>query len=168
DAADGDGPHRGLALARSLAQVTYRTDEVFNERFGRRVVERDEFELWNRFSVEGYLDYHGLKLARRFDANSYLLLAKAMDLHDIGRGRGGVESALSRIRCPVMTMSIRSDALYPPYQQWLIRDVLQSLGRPAEDVSIDSPHGHDAFLIEIEQVGAAVRSFLDRLEDQGG
>src|SRR5690606_4781023 len=79
DAADGDGPHRGLALARSLAQVTYRTDEVFNERFDRRVVERDEFQLWNRFSVEGYLDYHGLKLARRFDANSYLLLAKAMD-----------------------------------------------------------------------------------------
>jgi homoserine O-acetyltransferase len=168
DAADGDGPHRGLALARQMAQVTYRTDEVFNERFGRHTVERDEFDLWNRFSVEGYLDYHGLKLVRRFDANSYLHLAKAMDLHDIGRSRGGVEAALGRIRCPVLTMSISSDALYPPYQQHLIRDVLQWLGADADDVCIESPHGHDAFLIEVEQVGSALKRFLERVEDERG
>jgi homoserine O-acetyltransferase len=168
DAADGDGPHRGLALARQMAQVTYRTDQVFNERFGRQAVDHDEFELWHRFSVEGYLDYHGMKLVRRFDANSYLHLSKAMDLHDISRSRGGVESALSRIRCPVLTMSISSDALYPPYQQRLIRDVLQSIGTDADDVCIESPHGHDAFLIEVEQVGAAVTQFLERVEDGRG
>jgi homoserine O-acetyltransferase len=168
DAPDGEGPHRGLALARSLAQVTYRSDEVFNERFGRQVVETDEFDLWQRFSVEGYLDYHGLKLVRRFDANSYLRIAKAMDLHDVGRDRGGVESAMSRIRCPVRTMSIDSDALYPPYQQRLICDVLSWLGTPADDVTIESPHGHDAFLIETDQVGAALRELLEKVEADDG
>ena len=77
-------------MARMVAQITFRTDDVFTDRFGREVVEPlDGFTLWQRFQVERYLEYHGDKLARRFDANSYLLLTKAMDLHDIGRGRGG-------------------------------------------------------------------------------
>jgi homoserine O-acetyltransferase len=168
DAPDGEGPHRGLALARELAQVTYRSDSVFNERFGRQVVESDEFDLWHRFSVEGYLDYHGLKLVRRFDANSYLRIAKAMDLFDLGRNRGGVEAALTRIQCPVRTMSIDSDALYPPYQQHLIGEVLAWLGTPADDVTIRSPHGHDAFLIETEQVGLALSDFLEKVEAHDG
>lgn len=161
DAQPGQGPHRGLAVARQLAQVTYRSDSVFNERFGRKVVEPlDQFHLWQRFDVEGYLDYHGLKLVRRFDANSYLVIAKAMDLHDIGRDRGGMEAALGRIDCPVLTMSIDSDALYVAYQQHLIRDVLDSLDTRAEDVTIRSTHGHDAFLIETAQVGRALDRFL--------
>src|SRR5699024_619426 len=101
DAEPGDGPHEGLATARMLAQITYRTDDVFTDRFGREPVEElDGFSLWQRFQVERYLEYHGDKLVRRFDANSYLMLAKAMDLHDVGRGRGGTEAALARIRCP--------------------------------------------------------------------
>lgn len=168
DAPPGGGPHRGLALARALAQITYRTDEVFNDRFGRTEVEElDHPDLWQRFSVEGYLDYHGLKLVRRFDANSYLRIAKAMDLHDLARARGGVEAALSRVRCPVRTVSIDSDALYPRYQQHLIAEVLRSMGRPASDVTIHSPHGHDAFLIETDQVGRAVRDFLEGVVQDG-
>ncbi len=88
----GAGPHQGLALARQIAHVHYRSEEVFAARFGRRVVDRldgkDGFWLGPRFDIEGYLDYQGQKLVRRFDANSYLLLNKAMDLHDLGRGRG--------------------------------------------------------------------------------
>ncbi|OWY59723.1 homoserine O-acetyltransferase, partial [cyanobacterium TDX16] len=89
DAGPGQGPHRGLALARQVAQVTYRSEEVYGERFGRALVDPlDRFRLDQRFQVEGYLDYHGAKLARRFDANSYLIVNKAMDLHDLGRNRG--------------------------------------------------------------------------------
>ena len=96
DAAPGDGPHEGLALARMISQITFRSDDVFTDRFGREVVEplNGGFSLWQRFEVERYLEYHGDKLVRRFDANTYLLLTKAMDLHDIGRGRGGPETAV--------------------------------------------------------------------------
>lgn len=166
EAPPGEGPHRGLALARALAQVTYRTDEVFEERFGRKVVEELDFTLWQRFDVEGYLDYHGLKLARRFDANSYLLLSKAMDLHDLGRGRGGVDAALSRVEAPTCVMSIDSDALYYPAQQHRLADALRSRGGTVTTVTIESPHGHDGFLLDTDQVGAGLTEFLTAVEDE--
>ena len=130
DAAPGEGPHMGLAIARQSAQITYRTERVFNRRFGRKQLDPldDRFTLWQRFDVEGYLDYHGAKLVRRFDANSYLLITRAMDLHDLGRGRGGMERALARVTAPVLTVAIDSDTLYPPYQQELIHETVRSLG----------------------------------------
>ena len=165
-APDGDGPSEGLAIARMISQITFRSDDVFTERFGREVVEPlDGFALWQRFQVERYLEYHGDKLARRFDANSYLVLTKAMDLHDVGRGRGGIEKATSRITCPTLTIGISSDILYPAYQQREIADRLTADGTPCEYVEIDSPHGHDAFLIEPEQVGDALAKFLATIGD---
>ncbi|MET0144144.1 MAG: homoserine O-acetyltransferase [Ilumatobacteraceae bacterium] len=165
DAAPGEGPHEGLSLARMVAQVTFRSDNAFTDRFGRELADgattRDGFSLWQRFEVERYLDHHGDKLVRRFDANSYLSIGKAMDLHDVGRGRGGVESALARVKVPTLTMGIWSDILYPSYQQRQIRDVLARQGTPCEYIEIDSPHGHDAFLINLDQVGAPLADFLD-------
>jgi homoserine O-acetyltransferase len=164
DAAPGDGPHAGLALARQIAQIHYRSEPVFEERFGRQTtLPIDRFGLWDRFEVESYLDYHGEKLVRRFDANTYLVLNRAMDLHDVGRGRNGVEAALARVTAPVATMAISSDALYPPYQQERLRDVLASQGTCVDHTVIDSPQGHDGFLLEFDQVGAAVSKFLARL-----
>jgi homoserine O-acetyltransferase len=165
DAAPGDGPHEGLALARSLAQITYRSDDVFTDRFGREVVEPlDGFSMWQRFEVERYLEYHGDKLVRRFDANTYLLLSKAMDLHDIGRGRGGIPAALARITAPALTLGIRSDTLYPPYQQQQLCEAAHAAGVRWQYAEIDSPHGHDAFLIELDQVGGAMAEFLETVE----
>jgi homoserine O-acetyltransferase len=166
DAAPGDGPHQGLAVARELAQVTYRTEGVFDERFGRSVLDQrdDRFTLWQRFDVEGYLDYHGAKLVRRFDANSYLVINRAMDLHDLGRGRGGVDAALGRIRVPCLVASIDSDGLYPPRLQEQLRDVLAAQGTPCQYVVIHSPDGHDGFLTEGAQVGAPVTAFLAEVE----
>lgn len=166
DAGPGEGPHRGLALAREVAQITYRTEEVFAGRFGRGVVDpmSDRFTLWQRFEVEGYLDYHGAKLVRRFDANSYLVINRAMDLHDLGRGRGGVDLALRRVRVPVLVMSISSDQLYPPAQQQELRDALAARGTPCQYVTIDSPDGHDGFLLETDQVGGPLASFLADVE----
>jgi homoserine O-acetyltransferase len=167
DAADGDGPHESLAIARMISQITFRSDDVFNDRFGREVVEPlDGFEMWQRFEVERYLEYHGDKLVRRFDANSYLALSKAMDLHDVARGRGGLETAFARISAPVLAVGIRSDVLYPTYQQREIRDLVLETGGEAEYVEIDSPHGHDGFLIAVEQVGPAVAEFLRRIEKE--
>ena len=91
--------------------------------------------------MERYLDYHGAKLVRRFDANSYLLIGKAMDLHDVGRGRGGLDTAMSRIKVPTLVLGITSDILYPIYQQWQIHQLLARQGTPTEFVEIDSPTG---------------------------
>lgn len=165
DAAPGDGPTAGMAVARMVAQVTFRTDDVFTDRFGREVVEPlDGFSLWQRFEVERYLEYQGDKLVRRFDANSYLAMSKAMDLHDLGRGRSGVAQALSRIGVPTLTIGIKSDSLYPPYQQLDIHEILSAQGTDSNYFEIDSPHGHDSFLIDLDQVGASLSEFLDKVE----
>jgi homoserine O-acetyltransferase/O-succinyltransferase len=171
DAEPGDGPHEGLSIARMVAQVTFRSDDVFTDRFGREPARdnaalgtEQRFALWQRFEVERYLDYHGDKLVRRFDANSYLLVGKAMDLHDVARGRSGLDAALARIRVPTLAMGIWSDVLYPSYQQREIAARLDAQGTPARYVEIDSPHGHDAFLIDLDQVGAALGPFLDKPE----
>lgn len=164
DAAPGEGPWRGLMVARMCAQVTYRSDEVFADRFHRSVIDRFEFSDAPVFDIENYLDYHGVKLVRRFDANSYLRLNRAMDLHDVARGRGSRRRALERVSGPVLVSSVRSDGLYPPVQQLALADEFESIGLPVEHIEIDSPHGHDAFLIETQLLGPAVRRFLeDRL-----
>lgn len=169
DAEPGDGPHEGLAAARMISQITFRSDDVFTDRFGREVVEplNGGFSLWQRFEVERYLEYHGDKLVRRFDANSYLLLTKAMDLHDLGRGRGGLVPALTRITAPVAAMGITSDMLYPAYQSREVVEAVNAAGGEADYLELDSPHGHDAFLLEFDQVGEALTKFLHRIENDG-
>ena len=166
DAAIGEGPWEGLAIARMISQVTFRSDNVFTERFGRALVDMDAdyngLGLWDRFEVEGYLDHHGDRLIRRFDTNSYLIIGKAMDLHDIARGRGSLDTAMSRIKAPTLVMGISSDILYPTYQQKQIHLILSEKGVDSTYVEIDSPHGHDAFLINFDQVGAPIEAFLER------
>ena len=166
DAAVGDGPWQGLAIARMVAQVTFRSDNVFTDRFGRELADTDAdyngLGLWDKFEVENYLDHHGDKLIRRFDTNSYLIIGKAMDLHDVARGRGSLQTAASRITAPVLSMGISSDILYPTYQQKQIREIISESGGSCEYVEIDSPHGHDAFLINLDQVGKPLVEFLQK------
>ncbi len=161
DAEISDGPHAGLAAARAVAQVTYRSDEVFQQRFGREVADSlDDFGLWGRFQVESYLDHHGQKLARRFDANSYLVLNRAMDLHDVGRGRNGIENAARRVLVPGLVISISSDMLYQPWQQREMASALEAAGLPVDYHVIDSPQGHDGFLLESAAVGPLIAKFI--------
>ena len=171
DAEPGDGPAEGLAIARQVAQVTFRSDNAFTQRFGRSLTDRakvgDTFGLWQEFEVERYLQYHGDKLVRRFDANSYLIIGKAMDLHDVGRGRGGTERAMRRITVPNLTIGIDSDVLYPEYQQREMCDMLSLNGVPNEYVQIESTHGHDAFLIHFDAVGEPIAKFLDQVHRNG-
>jgi len=90
-----------------------------------------------------------------------------MDLHDLGRGRGGLDVAYARIRVPVHAIGISSDVLYPAYQSREIVDAINTGGGDAEYSEIDSPHGHDAFLLEFDQVGEALTKFLHRIENDG-
>jgi len=159
----GEGPHRGLANARRIAMIHYRSGEEFDRRFDRHSNDPIEpFRLEHRFDIESYLDYQAQKIQSRFDANTYLVLNKMMDLHDVGRGRGGVEQALKRITCPSILMSVRTDFLYPRYQQIRIVDALR--GRvPVEHIDIDSDNGHDGFLTEAEQTGEPMGDFIEKI-----
>jgi len=165
DAPAGGGPWQGLMIGREIAQITYRSAEVFDRRFARAHHDpRSEFEPWGRFEIESYLDHHGQKLVRRFDANSYLVVSKAMDLHDMGRGRGGVAVALQRLHVPVLTASISSDTLYPPCQQAEIRREIEAGGGKCRYEMIDSPEGHDGFLLESERLSPPIRETLEQAE----
>jgi homoserine O-acetyltransferase len=169
DAPEDEGPWTGLSIARMIAQVTFRTDSKFNEKFGRRLKDQhfnpDGIDLFSRFDVEGYLDHHGDKLVRRFDANSYLYIGKAMDLHDVGRGRGGTDEAMARIKAPTLTLSIDSDILYPAYQQENIQNSLRNNDPRNRHVEIQSVEGHDGFLLETIAVGHHLAAFLADTEE---
>tara|TARA_B100001996_G_C18448926_1_gene511445 strand:- start:27 stop:686 length:660 start_codon:yes stop_codon:yes gene_type:complete len=162
DAEAGDGPYAGLAIARAVAQIHYRSDESFQERFGRALVDKDSlFGLWDRFQVESYLDYHGEKLVRRFDANSYLVLNRAMDTHDLARGRISMEEAAQRITATVATASISTDSLYPPHQQIEIQRLVKEAGGECSYVEIEDSNGHDGFLLAEKGIGDVFRSLLE-------
>ncbi|MDX3057063.1 homoserine O-acetyltransferase [Streptomyces sp. NE06-03E] len=157
DAPPGSGPHQGLGLARRIAHVTYRSEPELAARFGRRAQPGELPSLGGRYQVESYLDHHAAKLVRRFDAGSYVVLTEAMNAHDVGRGRGGVARALRRADMPALIAGIDSDRLYPPAQQAETAALL-----PGSDGLriIESPYGHDGFLIETDQVGSLVRELL--------
>lgn len=145
-------PVGGLGVARRIAHLSYRTERELAARFGREVRED------GRFQVESYLDHHAAKLVRRFDPASYVTLTRAMNSHDVGRDRGGVRAALSRVTARTVVAGIDSDRLYPPAQQAEIADAVPGAG----DLRVvTSPYGHDAFLIEVDQVSKLVSELLE-------
>ncbi|MEY2673474.1 MAG: hypothetical protein RLZZ514_39 [Actinomycetota bacterium] len=162
DAKAGYGPHRGLALARRMALLNYRSPSELNDRF-ERTWQSDISPLGasGRWAVESYLDFHGNKFTRRFDANSYITLVEAMNSHDIGRDRGGVEKALQSIRVRALVAGINSDRLFPITGQKLIAEHIGSELVGGELQVIESEFGHDGFLIEFETVGPMLRSLLE-------
>jgi homoserine O-acetyltransferase len=161
DAEDGAGPHRGLALARRMALLNYRSPTELNDRFERS---------WQSglsplggggvFAVESYLGFHGNKFTRRFDANSYIVLVDAMNSHDIGRDRGGSAAALAHATAKALVLGIDTDRLFPVPGQEIIAKHLRGNIDGDVPVVIASPFGHDAFLIEDALVGAELQRLL--------
>jgi homoserine O-acetyltransferase/O-succinyltransferase len=149
DYALDDPPVDGLGIARRIAHLTYRSALELGERFGADV--QDD----GRYAVASYLDHHADKLARRFDAGSYVLLTEAMNSWDVGRGRGGVAAALARVTARAAVAGVDSDRLYPLALQQQVAD---GLGVPLQ--VIESPYGHDGFLIEVDAVGRLIGELL--------
>ncbi len=152
------GPVSGLGIARRIAHVTYRSERELADRFGREP-QGDEVPLGGggRYAVESYLDHHAGKLARRFDAGSYVVLTEAMSSHDIGRGRGGVAAALRRVTADLHVAAVDSDRLYPAR---LSEEIVEQAPTARPLQLLESDYGHDGFLIETHQVGAVVREAL--------
>ena len=160
--APGEGPAEGLAIARMAAMLTYTSASDLATRFGRRPATQPTREptLGGAFDVESYLQYQGLKLARRFDANSYLILSRAMDRYDLAEGRGSDAEALSRARGRLLAVGVSSDWLYPAPEVRALAEGVQAAGGQANYREIDSTLGHDAFLKEWRQLDALLRPFM--------
>lgn len=161
DQSVGEGPHRGLALARRMALLNYRSPIELNQRFQRSwQSELSPLGRGGRFAVESYLDFHGNKFTRRFDANSYLTLVEAMNSHDVGRGRGGVETALQSVTAKTLVLGIDTDRLFPVEGQHRIARSIPNTIDGNEAVVLTSDFGHDGFLIETDAVGQQLRRLL--------
>lgn len=170
---NGTAPLAGLAAARRIAHLTYRGELEIDERFGTSA-QPGENPLGThrsptqRFAVQSYLDYQGVKLTQRFDAGSYVALTEALNRHDIGRGRGGLNKALASSTVPTMVAGVDTDILYPYHQQ---EHLSRNLGKLLAMAKISSPVGHDAFLTESRQVDRIIRHFLllaaHQAEDDG-
>jgi len=151
------GPAQGLALARGMGQVSYRTASELDVRFGREAQGVEQPLKGGRYRVESYLEHHGDTLLLRFDANSYIVLSEAMNHHDVGRGRGGITAALSGVEARVSVVGISSDRLYPIGLQY---EMARLLPNAPEVRVVQSTVGHDGFLVETAAIGAWIADAL--------
>ncbi|GAA0593296.1 homoserine O-acetyltransferase [Kribbella sandramycini] len=161
----GRAPIAGLGIARRIAHVTYRSSYELAARFGRSPQTGENPATGGRYAVESYLDHHAAKLAGRFDPGSYVVLTRAMNSHDITRGRGDLAAALAGLKARLVVAAVDSDRLYPPS----LSAELVAACPDADGVhTIASPYGHDGFLIELDQVGALVARTLGRVAHTAG
>ncbi|HKX45635.1 MAG TPA: homoserine O-acetyltransferase [Planctomycetota bacterium] len=157
-------PHRGLRVAREIGTLTYRSGPEWGDRFARRRIKDDVPRLDEDFEVEGYLAYQGDKFCLQYDPNSYLFISKAMDLFDMTEeavGQPGEPTRLSQIVCPALVIGVSSDILFPVWQQRELARLLELSATAVRYEEIDSPYGHDTFLIEHERVGGVLAEFLE-------
>ena len=157
-------PAEGLALARAVGHISFLSDPSMKLKFGRRFSARDgQFDFFGQFEIERYLTYNGRNFVGRFDTNSFLYLAKALDLYDISWGFDSQEEALSNLECPSLWFAFTSDWLYAPYQTEELITELHKQNKPAEYHLIESDYGHDSFLVEPGKFTPKIVEFLDRL-----
>jgi homoserine O-acetyltransferase/O-succinyltransferase len=160
-------PKRGLRIARMIGHITYLSDDVMNEKFGRQLREGVDLKYSTQdveFQIESYLRYQGDKFAEYFDANTYLLITRALDYFDPARAYGGdLSQALARACCKFLLVSFTTDWRFSPQRS---REIVKALLDNRRDVSyaeIDAPHGHDAFLLTDPRYMSVVRSYFQSI-----
>jgi homoserine O-acetyltransferase len=159
-------PNLGLALARMIGHITYLSDESMQQKFGRRLQEREHFgyDFNADFAIEGYLRYKGDRFTERFDANSYLYITKAMDYFDLSRDYGSLPQAFAKsTEVAYLIVSFTSDWLYPTYHSRQLVSALTAVGGDVTYCNLQSTWGHDAFLLEVETMTGLIANFLKRI-----
>ena len=161
----GRKPDRGIKIARMVGHITYLSDHAVREKFGRELQDRDDysFTLSNPdFQVESYLRYQADAFAKRFDANAYLYISRALTYFDLARtyGGGSLERALARVKAATLLISFSSDWLYPSRDSAEIERALVANGKRARHEIIDASYGHDSFLLEEARMTELIREFL--------
>ena len=163
----GQLPASGLAVARMIGHITYMSDESMAEKFGRRLKgNKPDFKFTADFEVEGYLRYRGDNFVKRFDANSYLYVTKAIDYFDASRGRKPGE-IFKGIDVKVLVIAFKSDWLYPAYQSQAIVKACKLAGLDVTYCEVDSTYGHDAFLLETKEETHLIKHFLEKVSRGG-
>ncbi|MFN7975605.1 MAG: homoserine O-acetyltransferase [Acidobacteriota bacterium] len=157
-------PHRGMKVAREIGTITSRSGPEWQERFGRQRTTEGTPRLEADFEVESYLAHQGEKFCLQYDPNSYLYVSKAMDLFDLGDGQPSYEEGVARVQCPALVIGVKSDILFPSWQQRELADLIARGGAPVTFLELDAPFGHDTFLIAVDEVGGAIRSHLEASE----
>ncbi len=161
---DGPHPSKGLALARMIGHITYMSDESMMEKFGReKKGNKEQFKFTADFEVEGYLRYRGDNFVKRFDANSYLYITKAMDDFDAAKGKH-IQDMFYGIVAKILVIAFKSDWLYPAYQSKEIVKACKLGGVDVTYCEIDSTYGHDAFLLEIQEEEHLIKHFLKKVQ----
>ncbi|MBC7085805.1 MAG: homoserine O-acetyltransferase [Methanomethylovorans sp.] len=157
-------PERGLALARMIGHITYLSDDSMHNKFGRNLQNKETigYDFSTEFQVQSYLHHQGESFTRRFDANSYLYITKAIDYFDLSIN-GSLAAGFSKARSSFLVISVTSDWLYPPYQSEEIVSALTANDIEVQYCEIRSNYGHDAFLLESGQLNYMISQFLDRL-----
>lgn len=154
-------PEKGLAVARMIGHITFMSDQSMEEKFSRKLKNGHySFQFGADFEVEGYLRHRGDNFVRRFDANSYLYITKAMDYFDLSGGRLIPNGRTPQTR--FLVISFKSDWLYPSYQSQDIVRELKAKHADATYCELPSTYGHDAFLLEVEEQTTLIRHFLDK------
>lgn len=170
---NGPFPERGLAIARMVAHITYLSKGSIESKFGRDIksdiLESDQMYgiFGPMFQVESYLRHQGRKFVLRFDANSYLYLTKAMDMYDLTRGTNNLKKSVSKFKSRILIITFTSDWHFSPAESWEIVKALMSMDKEVTYVNIDSPYGHDAFLLKNEEFESVISSFLSNYKDNG-
>lgn len=158
-------PADGLSLARAVGHISFLSDVSMQLKFERRFSIRDGmFDFFGKFEIERYLDYNGKNFVDQFDTNSFLYLAKALDLYDVAWNFDSLSEALDQINCPSLWFAFSSDWLYPAHQTEELVTELQKLNKPVNYHLIDSDYGHDSFLVEPEKYIPLLKKFLDQVE----
>ena len=159
----GDGPDNGLAVARMAAHITYLSEEALTGKFGRNLQDREakSFGFDADFQVESYLRYQGSGFTRRFDANSYLYITRAMDYFDLAEEHGGkLADAFTGTDARFCLVSFDSDWLYPTSESRHVVHALNAAGAAVSFVELSAPHGHDSFLLDVPALDRVIGGFL--------
>lgn len=168
---NGRRPDAGLAVARMVGHITYLSEESMHQKFGRRLkgLEKYGYEFQTEFEIESYLKYNGDKFTRRFDANSYLYVTKAMDYFDLTQPSGSLAASFAdSTHVKFLVVSFTSDWLYPSYHSKRTVSALYAAGADVTYLDVQSSWGHDAFLLEVETMTNLLSSFLGRLVKEEG
>lgn len=155
-------PDKGLAVARMIGHITYMSEFSLEQKFGRRLQDKDElaYSFETDFAVESYLHYQGFKFTERFDANSYLYITKALDYYDVAQGYGTMQAALQRVQADFLVVSFSSDWLYTKEQALELVHALEAVNKNVRYHHVIASFGHDSFLVEVDTMAEIIGRYL--------